>query len=348
MYGIMSDIHFHDWSQFSTEEDGINSRLKETIEQFERSCDLLRTSGADKVFIAGDVFHVRGSLKPSVMNPVIAAFQRQVDEGLDFYIIPGNHDLETNNTTEIGNALGAISSIRGIGMGVMVANVPLHVGIQSNERVIMFPWEKDLEKLKTSMRDELEKAGRDKCTAIIHAPLNEVIYGIPDHGLVASELEEMGYERVFCGHYHNMTNFNNKVYSIGALTHQTFGDIDTTAGFFGIDGDTLSHCETTAPKFMSFTGKDVHRVKGNYVRVRGAGHLSAKEGTELKEKLMSDYGAKEVLLQIKPKVEVVRGKTTAKHSRIEETIEQWVKDKKLSDAVLIESLDVLAESGAAL
>lgn len=266
-YVISSDQHCHAWSAFaSVDNDGVNSRLRIILDEIRRSYATLRDAGGRHMFLAGDLFHQRGEIKPSVFNPTVAMFEDEhrkghIGEPIQTDAIPGNHDLEGKDVSALGNAMQALGTIDGFNVCIE----PTLVG-----DVWLFPWYQDLDVLRSEMRKRADPA-KD---AIIHAPVNGVIKGIPAHGLEAAELAGMGFRRVFSGHYHDHKVMEGgKVISIGATSHQTWSDPGTDAGFLVVYEDGVEFDESLAPKFIDLDENvdpnDVDTlVKGNYVRLK--------------------------------------------------------------------------------
>src|SRR5690349_9573673 len=114
VYGISSDQHCHDWSQFATvDADGVNSRLRIILDELERSAAAVLASGGDTLYLAGDLFHVRGKIDPEVLNPTIECFKRICATGVKVYAITGNHDLKGKNSTKLGNAMQSLDELDG-------------------------------------------------------------------------------------------------------------------------------------------------------------------------------------------------------------------------------------------
>lgn len=143
------------------------------------------------------------------------------------YLLAGNHDLEGNNSSTLGNAGDVLT-----GAGVWVIS---NVFADEKNKRLFIPYFDSCDKV----REHIEKFIRDKGSdageiaqwcLYMHAPLNGVLSGIPDHGFSPDELQAYGFKRVFCGHYHNHKDFG-VVVSVGALTHQTFSDVGSKAGF---------------------------------------------------------------------------------------------------------------------
>jgi DNA repair exonuclease SbcCD nuclease subunit len=266
-YAISSDQHHHNWSAFSkVNPDGVNSRLRIILDENERAARTVKAAGGNQMFLAGDLFHVRGKIEPSVFNPTVESFERICGD-VGVYAIPGNHDLEGRDASKLGNAMQSLANIPNF----QVATEPKVVG-----DVIVYPWYHDLNEL----RAQLKKDAHPNLDAIIHAPVNGVLEGLPDHGLNADELAAYGFRRIFAGHYHDhQVLAGGKVISIGATTHQTWSDVGTKAGFLLVYKDRIEHVPSQAPQFVDLNEKAVTEadingfnlddlVKGNYVRLK--------------------------------------------------------------------------------
>lgn len=302
-FAVLSDSHLHNWRQFaSTNENGINSRLVHILKEFRRCAHTLRQHKPDGdavIYHAGDLFHVRGNVPPSVLNPTLQAISDIVDEyGVELWLLPGNHDMEMNSDLSVGYAINSLSSIKGV-------NVTSDIAFDDRNKVLMHRWHDRLDDLRRKVISSAASFDSpEDVTLIIHAPLNGVIKGIPDYGLSADEVSGWGFRRVYIGHYHNHRHFDcGRVVSVGATTHQTFSDIDTRAGFI-IDGDSgFSFFESIAPKFVDI-GSDLapsefeKKCKDNFVRVR-LGESSPAEIAEIRERIIS-LGARGVSIEAQP------------------------------------------------
>lgn len=267
MLVIISDTHNHNWSVFShTLSSKVNSRLQTTLDETWEAAKRGKEAGARALIHCGDMFHVRGSIAPSVLNPTLDLYAKIVNElDLPVYILAGNHDLEGNDSEALGNAGESL-----VGSGAQVIS---SVFKDDHGKRLFVPYFNSCNQL----RDEIKKYDLkdiSEWVLFIHAPLNGVIAGIPDHGLSAAEVQSWGFKAVFCGHYHNHKVFPGNVCSVGALTHQTFSDIGALAGFvlYDEEANAITHYPSNAPKFIDFD-KDwdelemIENITGNYVRV---------------------------------------------------------------------------------
>lgn len=268
-YGLMADLHLHNWSAFATVEgDGVNSRLGMLLKDICRCAEETRKAGGDTVVVAGDMFHVRGSIAPSVLNPVMDTISNLIKGGIKFVILAGNHDLEGKESNRLGSAITALE-----GLGCKIVNT-FDYGLRCMERIVLIPWTPKI----TDLKALIEKAAASdsnphELDLILHAPIDGVIPGLPDHGLDAEWLDKQGFRRVFSGHYHHHKPFDGtRVMSIGALAHHTWSDVGTKAGFLVV-GEEVRWFKSRAPEFVEINGSTDPdeiplMVDGNYVRAK--------------------------------------------------------------------------------
>lgn len=289
-YAVMSDIHLHNWTQFSkVNEDGVNSRLQDILDAMEECIvDLRRVGGCD-VVITGDLFHTRGVVKPSVFNPTFSFFEKWSKAGINFHIIPGNHDLEGKSSDTIGNSMASLSAIRGVTVYNEVTLV--------NERYLFIPWMEDANDVLKTIQEYTDRYVN--LEVFCHVGLDDVVPAKIGNTISPSKLLELDFKYVFCGHFHNHVRFNNRVFSVGALTHQTWRDIGSLAGFILVDNAATRplHKETKAPQFIQYeTAKWIDTAsKGNYIRATGF-EISKEKAVEIRDYLM-ERGAKAFLDQ---------------------------------------------------
>lgn len=295
-YGLMADLHLHNWSAFATtESDGVNSRLGMLLKDICRCAEEVKKAGGDTVLIAGDCFHVRGSIAPSVLNPVMDTIRNLINGGIKFIILAGNHDLEGKESNRLGSAITALE-----GLGCKVINTFAQGMHGDGGRIVMIPWTPKIADLK-ALIEKVRDADPNpfEIDLILHAPIDGVIPGLPDHGLDAAWLDSMGFQRVFAGHYHHHKPFNGtRVMSIGALAHHTWSDVGTKAGFLVV-GSEVKWFKSHAPEFIEINaatdpGEIPLLVDGNYVRAK-INSTKTKDVEELRSYL-EGCGAKGVVI----------------------------------------------------
>lgn len=345
-YMLCADIHAHSWSAFSTTNaDGVNSRLQNVLDEMRRIEEVAVANDISAAIIAGDLFHTRGSVKPSVLNP-IAKFL--AGSKIDWVLMAGNHDLEGDNCEWLGAAISALG-----GKNVIIVLEPT---VNEDLGVVMIPWIADKQELAMAIdaTQDVCARGPDNYDLILHTGIDGVLDGMPSgHGWRPRELADFGFKRVFSGHYHNfrVLGTDDNVISIGALTHQTWSDVDTVAGFLEVRSGSWWHHASRAPQFMDLgDASDLSIYAGNFVRVRGLS-LEESEIKDLRSALV-EAGALGVSIEIAPKTAVVTrsGAAPSKAVKLEESVSVYVRDAVFSDPDAVEkgALSVLAKAKSAL
>lgn len=315
-YGVVSDQHCHNWNAFShTLANGENSRLRIILDELLRAAQEVKDKGGELLIDAGDVFHVRGSLAPSVLNPVQDTYRTITqDMGLKVLILSGNHDLEGKESSRLGSAVTSLEKV-----GCVIVNQPT---VFEDLGIAMIPWNpainstpaKGDKPARVGLKEQIESidpALRPKLDLFLHAPIDGVIVGLPDHGLDAAYLASLGFKRVFSGHYHNHKDMGDGIYSIGASTQQTWGDIGAKAGYLLVEEEKVNWRSTRAPAFVEIDGETDPTeipmiVDGNYVRAKVNTNKSSE--IEAMRSFLIKNGAKGVTILPQKAVE-------AKHAR---------------------------------
>ncbi|AVE44185.1 metallophosphoesterase [Acinetobacter baumannii] len=350
-YGIQSDSHHHNWSAFShTTANGINNRLEGCLNEVRRLAAEVKSAGGNTIYHTGDLFHVRGQIAPSVLNPTLDVYRQLIEEGFIIRILAGNHDLEDRHVTRTGSAVTALE-----GIGCQIVNKPTFF---NDDRVVMIPW---IESVK-GLKDEIEKAKKhiesmpsppplrsmesiSDWTLMIHAPVDGVIAGLPEHGLTASDLEQYGFKLVFSGHYHHHKQLSETVYSVGALAHYTWSDVGHKAGFLVVNNTDVRWYKSHLPAFVEIDGSmdelDIQAVvPGNYVRAK----IKIVKQIEIEQfrKYLTDIGAQGVtIIASKPVADVQRANAAVKAgASIESSVTQFITNSPLNSP----QLDALCQS----
>lgn len=347
-YLLVSDLHCHAWSAFATvNERGVNSRLQIILDELERAADELVKAGGNCMFLAGDVFHVRGSIAPSVFNPTFETFVRIAKKGIHVRAIPGNHDLEGKDTTAIGNAF---QQLENIGNFEVITEPRLVKVVETTvPGVFMVPWQANKAKLREVIAgiQSIPDIATENYDLILHVGIDGMLDGVPDSGLSAKEVASWGFKRVFAGDYHNHRKADGlEVISIGATTHQTWSDIGTKAGFLLVYPNEVKYHASWAPSFVEITDEDDPDeipliVDGNYVRVRGFKLTDAE--LKLFRENLEEMGARGVTFQVAREVVGARtGSAVAKAATLDESIGKYVETLTLPDPSMLTEVTAAA------
>lgn len=342
-YALISDTHHHNWTAFSSvNSDGVNTRLQQILDETQRCAVELAKVGGNTIIHAGDLFHVRGSVAPSVLNPTLDMYRRLCKD-FRVVLLAGNHDLEGKDANDLGSAITALKEV-----GCIVANAEF-----MDANVTAVPWTPGVADLKARI-EAIDKSYRHGRDLVLHAGIDGVIKGLPPHGLDAEYLSKLGFRRVFAGHYHHHKQLADNVWSIGALTHQTWGDIGTKAGFLIVTGEGVKWHSSHAPSFVEITPdmepEDIPLlVDGNYVRAKVK--TSKPSEIDAMRKLLHDSGARGVTIVSQPAVGVTRTASSIKAgSSLEVSVQDFVNAAEFENPAKLATLcgEILKEAREAL
>jgi DNA repair exonuclease SbcCD nuclease subunit len=337
-YIVLSDIHAHRWSLFAkTNADGVNGRLQIILDEMLRAAKEALSNGVDLMVIAGDILHVRGSIDPEVLNPLQETIRAILNLGMDIIAIPGNHDLAGKETTVLGNAIKTLAETNSPEGTFILVDEPqfMTYNVGDHERHLAFvPWCSSVSDLLEKIDELREQMGADvgSYDLVIHAGIDGVLPNMPDHGLSPKTLADFGFRNVFAGHYHNHKAFEGGVYSIGATTHQTWGDIGSRAGYLTVENDgSVKFSASHAPRFVDVTGLDQDDMAlaatGNYVRFSGK-DMTPNDVTEIR-KFFADNGALGVSVLATKKAAAGRRPGAAKSgASLDESVTAFVDNDK--------------------
>lgn len=340
-FGVVSDMHCHLWSVFSTTGDnGLNSRLEIILSEFERAAAEVKAAGGDMLIIGGDIFHKRGTIDPEVLNPLRDSIGRILRSGVSVYAIPGNHDLKSRDTNALSSAVQNINGMSDLGPDMEATRVEVYnepkIVTYDGYNVAYVPWRENPASLLRDIQSLLSNSAvkPDETYLIIHVGIDGVLPNMPNQGLTDAKLAAFGFRGVFAGHYHNHKALSNNIYSIGSLTHQTWGDIGTRAGFLIVKPDTneVQYHASHAPSFIDLSEMDeddmILNCPGNYVRFRGP-HMTTDQIDELR-KNFTNWGAKGVLIQVPRSTPTMRpaASTTGKIASIDESVTSFIEGRK--------------------
>lgn len=358
-YGIISDTHCHNWSAFSSvNEDGVNNRLRIILDEIERAAKMVKDRGGKFLFHAGDLFHVRGSIAPSVFNPTLEAFKRIVESGITPVIICGNHDAEFRHANNLGSAVAAFENL-----GCIIVNGPQIVTIDEHHDVLCMPWVADVDAFYASIKKMVETMGKSRFDLICHVALDGVFsYLAPKSVADPTKIYMAAGSRlrhIFAGHLHNHKQWSvdgmSMICSVGAIAQHNWGDVGSKAGFMIVDdredaGEGIEFFASHAPEFIKITGEMSEEqvmleCDGNYVRA--VVNMTEGDAKRFRE-MLSEAGALGVTMICHPPIE-----TRADRIEISATenivtiVGKYVAervDKRIAEEVATAAQEILAET----
>ncbi len=345
---ILSDIQFHSYKAHSKIIDGVNSRLLQQMEAWRAAVRVGMEHGCGLMLIPGDVFEVRGSIKPSVFNRVTALVMDALSRGLSIAVIPGNHDME-----HLDAGVSAVDSWdylkAGSGDGAAVCRVFKVPGAweAGGRKVLGIPYMNDVEAFKEVFA-RLSAAEKPDIT-MIHQGIDNFNWNgmYPFEGLTAEWLEENNPGIILSGHYHRPgRSTGGRVINVGALVQHRFSDEGSERGCWVLEDDDIRFFPIAGPRFITIAGSD-HRIgsdrigsdrigseyAGAFVRIRSK---QAGEAEQLRKKAEA-AGAVSVVVEIEKEFTTAHEKTitiTSPRDMIREYLDMMPKYKPHKEDIL--------------
>lgn len=282
---VVSDVHFHTYKPHSTMVDGINSRLLDVANAFVEAFDIAHREGCKVIAIPGDLFHVRGAVKSSVMKKVGELLKMVVEAGIDVILLAGNHDME--NLKGGATSLWPLQFIQHGDARVHVVETPTVIE-SGGHTFSCIPYVHSAKEFKEVFERSLSGEGMDSGDVIhlIHQGVDDFRpgAGIPETSITADWLaSKAGEGWVFAGHYHKPFQ-KGRVISPGAPIQHNFGDAGQDRGCWILlpNGETkffkLSYPEFETHEVETLAKAKKIDVSGKIVRWKVK---TAKQGEKL-------------------------------------------------------------------
>ena len=268
---VTADWHFHPFKAFSyIGPDGVNSRLADIARVWRWCLEQARKNDCEVMCVAGDLFHVRGQVKPSVANVVLrCVLEATQDYGLILVLTAGNHDME-----DFRGGPTAIDLFRGIPRVHVLRDTALDI---NGVKFLGVSYRNDAEEFLRAAGELREKheLRPGKSIVLCHQGLDEasVEAGMPPTGLTVKKIKDVfGADvPVFLGHYHRPYR-SGEIVQVGAPIQHSFSSegrssgcwlYDTTEGSWHVENDF-------SPRFVTLHGEpDIFESysKGDFIRV---------------------------------------------------------------------------------
>lgn len=243
-YVVIADPHFHAYKNHSRLINGVNSRLLNIGAAFEQAVQKGIEENCASMLIAGDMFHVRGVIRPSTFV-YVHELMSNAAKHMRMFICPGNHDMENYR-----GGSTSVDTFKNIA-GVFVKPIPASWG-----NLLVIPYIHDHEEFKQVF--ENLQYGHD--VIVVHQGIDDFrgTKMIPETGLTVEWLEEHTDAWVVSGHYHK-PKLKRKCLSPGSLIQHNFGDEGLDKGFWILDTDreTCVFHKTDYPEFLTIQANSI-------------------------------------------------------------------------------------------
>lgn len=273
---IFSDIHLHNWRQFSKVKNGYNSRMLIGVEVLEQIRLYAIKNDIETIFFCGDLFHNGSALSPDLLECLFSELREW--RSLNAYFLPGQHDYHA-----LDGGINAVEPLRDY--------VEVLSGFGASEfmvrdtRVVAIPHRKNLNQQKLLMNNIQPGPG----IFLGHFLLQEIMEAdnvtYPVECMSFSDLvQDMDY--YLLGDYHSHVWIPDKrLMSVGVTHQHSFNECGYQGSFidFDFENGTFERIPVRAPEFCKVEmGKGATWTKGNFYRIS----VKSEKEAELAEKSM--------------------------------------------------------------
>ena len=242
---IFSDLHNHNYQEFATINDGVNSRLLEHL----LCLDLIAKDAielkADVIVFGGDIFHLKNFVDSQVIKLTMKKME-ELSEIAPIVMCPGNHDYRGWGSEPV--LLEILKEFSGN------IYIPKDTTEIEGWAIKIFPFTRDIDELNSRLK---EFPRTEKTIAILHQDMIGSMYGkfLVEKGLYPELLADR-FAYSFVGHFHDQKAMSPTVWSIGSPLMLSFGEQDQTKGWLFLDTDegvVRPLVNEVSPKFRTVT-----------------------------------------------------------------------------------------------
>jgi DNA repair exonuclease SbcCD nuclease subunit len=328
---ICADLHFR------------GKKLEDKRKAWEQAGQKMIDEKIDMVILAGDTFDnrqigSRESSTGSVAEAFLTPSKKLIQAGIKVFAVKGNGVHEGTN----GEQKSPLEIFKGTGIEVADQNMMIE---KESEMVTisLLPWLEDEDRTQ-KLAEALEKIKNRNAKyklivghiTVRGCTLNNgmQLQGTGEFEVDARDLEATGADLIVLGHIHKRQQIGQRIWYVGALTQDSFGDEGNPQGFMIVDTEKRTHefVEIDAPEYRTIEMKSnaempVPRDSGDYIKLR----FKEKPTAEMMEDIKNNILNYNMIVEIVPEREIITRKVEGVEAgrSDEELLRAWLaKDGK--------------------
>jgi len=249
---IWADLHGHNFKEFSTQELGMNTRLRDQLDVISKITLSAIEYQIDCILFLGDLYHLKNNLDSQVIKTILNHITVLADEVKEFVVIPGNHDYRMWSSEPL-----LLEFLQDYHKRVVVIQEPKWISY-GGDKFFAAPFTRRVKEL-NDMIANLDTADPSGSVFLGHQDIIGVNYGgfVVELGLNPDMLSKK-FRWSFTGHFHNVLNVRENVISVGAPLQHNFSDVGERRGWwiYETNMDPIFIENTFSPKFQDFECSD--------------------------------------------------------------------------------------------
>ncbi len=272
-FAIIADLHLHNHKEFGRPVQlelfgklyTLNSRLVDQILTLHDLFGRLLQKGIKRTFIAGDIFHVRGTIPTDVLQIAINLFQYWTEQGMEFYAISGNHDQ-----MDVGGDIHSTAAFYSLFKMVVAGCNPFTLKFKSGFQIHLLPWIED----RALFKEQVDRVAGRGGVLITHAAIDGAEIGTLEYRLkepvTIEDMQTDQFAAIFMGHFHKPQKMAENMWYVGSpyqITRAEAGDVKRALVY-----DT----ETGKTTQIRTNGKQFYAV--SYAEIADQDHICLADG----------------------------------------------------------------------
>ena len=227
---VWADLQSHNYKEFSTTEDEMNSRLRDCIDTIGRISDSADQYKVDFIWFVGDLYQLKNNHDSQVIQATTYALAKLAEKH-SLLLVPGHHDYRMWTKDPIMMEILAEFS-----EGIRLCSKPGWISPPSAAiQIYAEPCTRKVKELNARLQKvELRK----NAIFLAHQDIKGVKYRgyTVERGLDADMLSEK-FKWSFIGHWHKPKKIKKNVISIGAPLQHSFNDVGGKRGWWIFNDD---------------------------------------------------------------------------------------------------------------
>lgn len=286
---VWSDLHGHNFKEFSVIEDGMSSRLGDCVDVINQIAASADQHNVDLVWFIGDLYQLKNNHDSQVVQAIMYALV-ELAEKYPLLVIPGNHDYRMWTTNPImmemlADLVGRVTLCESGWVNPSSAAIQIYAE----------PYTRRVGELEARLA-KLEP--KKNAIFLGHQDVVGIKYRgyTVEHGFDADMLSEK-FKWSFIGHWHKPKKIRKNVISVGAPLQHSFNDIGGKRGWWIFDnsiGKAKFVENTQSPQFWDIEidgdgnvaniPKDAVDFDNDFFRVKIFGDIPPKGVEQLRHK----------------------------------------------------------------
>jgi len=229
-----TDSHAHNYKEFSevVGEQGINSRLADVLDVFERIRLRVSETHFDMVVFDGDLFHLKNNVDSLALELTLKAISGiRAAAGNHFIMNPGNHDFYYWNRKPV-----LLEMLQGFVGSSIMGQLATHDDANKKRwSFYSFPYNRNSSEINDALRTMTPVKNS---IGLFHQPVLGTFYNsIPVKEGLDPDLAAEKFTYSLVGHFHGHEQIRPNVWHIGSPLMLNFGEVTQRKGWMEIDAD---------------------------------------------------------------------------------------------------------------